>query len=44
LGMLTRIGTWGTTPYGLRRPKEGTAMTGPTFQMIPKDHGMFPKA
>jgi hypothetical protein len=26
-GLLTRIGTQGTTPHGLGRPKEGSAMT-----------------
>jgi hypothetical protein len=39
-----RIGTWGTTPHGLGRPKEGFFMTRPTIQKILEDHGMLPKA
>jgi hypothetical protein len=31
---LTRIDTRGTTPYGLGRPNEGSAMTRPTIQKI----------
>jgi hypothetical protein len=31
LGKLKRIGTWGTTPHGLRKPKEVSAMTRPTI-------------
>jgi hypothetical protein len=29
-----RIGTRGTTPHGLKRPKEGSTMTRPTIQKI----------
>jgi hypothetical protein len=43
-GLLMRIGTRGTIPHGLRRPKEGSAMTQPTIQKIPEDHGVLPKA
>jgi hypothetical protein len=42
--ILTRIGTRGTTPHGLERPKEGSATTRPTIQKIQDDHGMLPKA
>jgi hypothetical protein len=38
-----RIGTQGTTPHGLRRPKEGSAMTWPTIQNIPEDYVMLLK-
>jgi hypothetical protein len=44
LRLLTRIGIRGTTPHTLRRPKEGSAMTRPTIQKIPDDHGVLPKA
>jgi hypothetical protein len=44
LGVLTRISTKGTTSQGLRKPKEGSAMTQPTIQKIPEDHDMLPKA
>jgi hypothetical protein len=43
-GLLTRIGTRGTTPHGLERPKEGRAMTRPTIQKILEDHGVLLKA
>jgi hypothetical protein len=43
-GLLTRIGTRGTTSHRLRRPKEGSAMTRPTIEEIPEDHDMLPKA
>jgi hypothetical protein len=39
-----RIGTRGTTPHRLKRPKEGSALNQPTIQKIPEDHGMLPKA
>jgi hypothetical protein len=39
-----RIGTRGTTPHRLRRPKEESVMTRPTIQKIPEDHSMFSKA
>jgi hypothetical protein len=41
---LTRIGTWGTTPHGLGRPKEEFAITRPTIQKIPEDYSVLPKA
>jgi hypothetical protein len=37
-GLLTRIGTWGTTPHRLARPKEVSAMTRLTIQKILDDH------
>jgi hypothetical protein len=40
---LMRIGIRGTTPHGLRRPKEGSAMNGTTIQKISEDHGVHPK-
>jgi hypothetical protein len=42
-GLLMRIGNWGTTMHGLRRPKEGSATTRPTIQKILEDHGLLPK-
>jgi hypothetical protein len=33
-----------TTPHGLKRPKEGFAMTRLTIQKISEDHGMLLKA
>jgi hypothetical protein len=41
---LTRIGTRGTTPHGLKKPKERSAMTQPTIQKILEDHVVQPKA
>jgi hypothetical protein len=41
--LLTRIGTRGTTPHGLGRPKEGSAMTQFTIQKILEDHDVLPK-
>jgi hypothetical protein len=38
-----RIGTQGTTPHRLGRPKEGSAMTRPTIWKIPEDHDVLPK-
>jgi hypothetical protein len=43
-GGLTRIGTRGTTPHRLRRPKEGSAITQSTIQKISEDHDMLSKA
>jgi hypothetical protein len=42
-GLLTSIGTQGTTPHRLGRPKEGFVMTQPTIQKIPKDNGVLRK-
>jgi hypothetical protein len=42
--VVTSIGTQGTTLHRLKRPKEGSAMTQPTIQKIPEDHGVLPKA
>jgi hypothetical protein len=41
LGLLMRIGTRGTTPHRLRRPKEGSDMTRITIQKISEDHNML---
>jgi hypothetical protein len=38
-----RIGTRGTIPHKLRRPKEGSAMTRPIIQKILEDHDVLPK-
>jgi hypothetical protein len=38
------IGTRGTTPHRLKRPKEGPATTRPTIEKIPEDHEVLPKA
>jgi hypothetical protein len=43
LRVLTGIGTRGTTPHRLERPKEGSAMTRSTIQKILEDHGVLPK-
>jgi hypothetical protein len=40
---LMRIGTRGTTPHGLRRPKEGSATSQSTIQKIPEDHDVLSK-
>jgi hypothetical protein len=40
---LMRIGTQGTTPFRLGKPKEGSAMTRPTSQKILEDHGVLSK-
>jgi hypothetical protein len=40
-GLLTRIGTQGTTPYRHRKLKEGSAMTRATIQKILEDHDIF---
>jgi hypothetical protein len=42
--MVTRIGTQGTTPHRLERPKEGSIMTRSTIQKIPEDPCVLPKA
>jgi hypothetical protein len=44
LVLVTRIGTQGTTPHRLKRPKEGSATTWPTIRKILEDHGVLPKA
>jgi hypothetical protein len=44
VNQVTRIGTQGTTPHGLERPKEVSAMTWSTIQKIPKHHDVLPKA
>jgi hypothetical protein len=43
-GLLTSIGTQGTTPIGLERLKDGSASTQPTTQEILEDHGLLIKA
>jgi hypothetical protein len=39
-----RIGTLGTAPHKLGRPKEGSSTTRPTIQKISEDHDILPKA
>jgi hypothetical protein len=39
-----RIGTSGTTPRKLRKPKEASTMTRPTIRKIIEDHGLLHKA
>jgi hypothetical protein len=40
---VTRIGTGGTTPQRLRRPKEEFTMTRSTIQKILENHDMLPQ-
>jgi hypothetical protein len=42
-GLLTRISNQGATSQGLKRPKEGSAMTRPTIQNILEDHNVLLK-
>jgi hypothetical protein len=41
---LLRVGTRGTAPDGLGRPKEGSARTQPINQKTLEDHNVSPKA